>query len=67
MMTLNGNYRIVKPMVWRRSDLQGGLANGEHLFSKKKDSASQIDFWSTQTDLWSTLKSISGGDETIWF
>ena len=37
MMTLNGNYRIVKPMVWRRSDLQGGLANGEHLFSEKKE------------------------------
>ncbi len=63
MMTLNGNYRIVKPMVWRRSDLQGGLANGEHIFSGKNRFSFSNQFWSTQTDLWSTLK--SGGDETI--
>ena len=56
MMTLNGNYRIVKPMVWRRSDLQGGLANGEHIFSEKKRFSFSNRFWSTQTDLWSTLK-----------
>ena len=34
-MIPNGNYRIVKPMVWRRSDLEGRLANGKHNFRKK--------------------------------
>ena len=48
----------------RRSDLEGGLKH--KFFRNKIDSTSQIDFGQRKRILWSTLKSMSGGDETIW-
>ena len=32
---LNGDYRSVKTIVRHRSDLEGGLANGKHIFREK--------------------------------
>jgi len=32
---MKGFFKIFKPMVWRRSDLEGGLANGKHNFRGK--------------------------------
>lgn len=66
-MFING-HQLMSSMLRiparRRSDLEGGLKH--KFFRNKIDSTSQIDFGQRKRILWSTLKSMSGGDETIW-